>query len=192
LLLLFMPFQAGIAAEVAAGAAVDVVAHFQSELLSVMRDATALGFEGRFAQLEPAVKQSHDLPRVARLTIGRRWRSLDAQQQARFVDTFTRLVITTYAHQFHAYSGESFNSKSVRSLKRGRMLVRTELIKSNGKRVHLDYVLNHRNGRWLIMNIIADGVSDLALKRAEYSNDIKRNGFEHLLSVLEGKIAQYK
>jgi len=192
LLLLFMPIQTGVATEVAADAAVDVVAHFQSELLSVMRDATALGFEGRFARLVPAVRQSHDLTRVARLTIGRRWRSLDTQQKARFVDTFTRLVITTYAHQFHAYSGESFNSKSVKSLKRGRKLVSTELIKSNGKRVHLDYVLNYRQGRWLIINIIADGVSDLALKRAEYSNDIKRNGFEHLLSVLEGKIAQYK
>jgi len=192
LLLLLLPFQAGIAVETSGETAVDVVAYFQSVLLSVMRDATALGFEGRFARLVPAVKQSHDLPRVARLTIGRRWRSLDAQQQARFVDTFTRLVITTYAHQFHAYSGESFNSKSVRSLKRGRLLVRTELIKSNGKRVHLDYVLYRRKGHWLIINIIADGVSDLALKRAEYSNDLKRNGFEHLLSVLEGKIAQYR
>jgi len=188
-----MPFQNGMADEVSEGVAVDAVAHFQSVLLSVMRDANRLGFKGRYHRLEPEVRRSHDLVRVAHLTIGRDWRLLDAQQKTRFVDTFTRLVIATYAHQFHAYSGESFIKKSVRTLKRGRVLVRTELIKSNGKRVHLDYVLYHRKGRWLIINIIADGVSDLALKRAEYSNVlVGRNGFEHLLSALERKIAIYK
>jgi len=193
LLLLFqsMPL-AGISAEVSGEAAVDVVAHFQSVLLSIMRDANGLRFKGRFERLEPEVKQSHDLPRVARLTTGRYWRSLDKQQQGRFIDTFTRLVIATYAHQFNAYDGETFKRKSVRSLKRGRFLVRSELVKSNGKSVHLDYVLHYREGHWSIINIIADGVSDLALKRVEYSNVLARDGFNVLVSMLERKIAQYK
>jgi len=184
--------QNGMAAEVSGDAAVTVVAHFQAVLLSVMKDAQSLGFTGRFARLEPTIKQSHDLPRIARLTIGRRWRSLDAQQQARFADTFSHLVIATYAHQFHTFSGESFNRISVRLLKRGRVLVRTELVKSNGKRVHLDYVLHHRQGRWLIINIIADGVSDLALKRAEYTSLLGRDGFDALVTRLDEKITQYE
>jgi len=180
------------AAEVSDSAAIDVVAHFQSVLLSLMRDANGLGFEGRYKRLEPELRRSHDLARVAHLTIGRYWRTLNAQQQSRFVDTFSRLVIATYAHQFHTYAGESFNRKSVQPLKRGRVRVRTELVKSNGKRIHLDYVLHHRKGRWLIINIIADGVSDLALKRAEYSNILGTNGINHLISLLERKIIQYQ
>jgi len=182
----------GVSAEVSGDAAVDVVAHFQSVLLSIMREADGLKFKGRFERLEPAVKQSHDLPRVARLTTGRYWRSLDKQQQGRFIDTFTRLVIATYAHQFKTYDGETFKRKSSRSLKRGRFLVRTELVKSNGKSVHLDYVLHYREGHWSIINIVADGVSDLALKRAEYSNVLARDGVNVLVSMLESKIAQYK
>jgi len=181
----------GMAAEASEDGAVDVVAHFQSVLISVMKDAGEIGFKGRVARLEPEVRQSHDLARVAHLTIGRHWRALAVQQQTRFIDTFARLVIATYAHQFHTYSGESFKQKTVQVLKRGRLLVRTELIKSNGKRIHLDYVLYRRKGRWLIMNIIADGVSDLALKRVEYANVMRRDGFERLLSLLQGKIAQY-
>lgn len=182
----------GVASETSRDEAIQVVAHFQDVLLSVMKDANRLEFKGRFERLEPAVKQSHDLARIAHLTIGRHWRSLDAQQKTRFVDTFSRLIIATYAHQFHTYSGESFNRKTVQALKRGRLLVRTELIKSNGKHVHLDYVLRYRKSRWRIINIIADGVSDLALKRAEYSNVIRQNGIDHLLSLLEKKIAQYQ
>jgi len=193
LAMLFQPLAPnGMAAEVSGSGAADVVAHFQSVLLSVMKDADAPGFKGRSDRLRPEIKRSHDLSRVARLTIGRQWRSLDKQQKTRFVDTFTRLVIATYAHQFHAYSGESFHTETIQPLRRGRFLVRTELVKSSGKRVHLDYVLHHRKSRWLIINIIADGVSDLALKRAEYSSVMERDGFEHLLSLLERKIAQYQ
>ncbi|MDQ6982487.1 MAG: ABC transporter substrate-binding protein [Mariprofundus sp.] len=181
-----------MATEVSEGAAVKVVAHFQSVLLSIMKDADGLRFKGRFERLEPEVKQSHDLPSVARLTTGRYWRSLDEPQQGRFIDTFTRLVIATYAHQFKAYGGETFKRKSVRLLKRERILVRTELVKSNGKSVHLDYVLHYREGHWSIINIIADGVSDLALKHVEYSHVLARDGFNVLLSMLERKIAQYK
>jgi len=172
--------------------AVDVVAHFQSALLSSMKDAKQLGFKGRFERLGPEVERSHDLPRVARLAIGKHWRSLDGQQQRRFINTFTHLVIATYAHQFHAFSGESFVRKTVRPLKHGRMLVRTELIKADGQPVHLDYILHQHHGRWLIINIIANGVSDLALKRAEYASVLSRDGIERLLAMLQRKITQYE
>jgi len=183
---------AGVAEEPSGNKAAEVVTHFQAVLLSIMRNAHGLRFKGRFDQLEPEVKQSHDLPRVARLAIGRYWRTLDEQQQAGFTDTFSRLVIATYAHQFNTYAGESFKRKSIQPLKHGRFLIRTELIKSNGKRVHLDYMLHFRDGHWRIINIIADGVSDLALKRAEYSNVLGRDGFNVLVSMLERKIAQYR
>jgi len=152
-----------------------------------MKDADQLRFKGRVERLEPAVKRSHHLPRIARLITGRYWKSFSPQQQRRFVDTFTRLVIVTYAHQFHAYHGESFHIRSTQALKRGRVLVRTELVKSSGKRVHLDYVLQHRQGHWRIINIIANGVSDLALKRADYSSLLNRQGFQTLIDMLDKK-----
>jgi phospholipid transport system substrate-binding protein len=47
------------------------------------------------------------------------------------------------------------------------------------------------DGRWRIINIIADGVSDLALERAEYSSVIRRYGFNALLAKLKERIAGY-
>ena len=72
------------------------------------------------------------------------------------------------------------------------MLVRTELIKSNGEAVKLDYVLRQTAGHWLIINVIADGVSDLALKRADYTAILKDQGFDALIATLNKKIAQYE
>ncbi len=71
------------------------------------------------------------------------------------------------------------------------VLVRSQLIQADGKAVNFDYVMRQgASHHWKIINILADGVSDLALKRAEYSAIIQRDGFSALLSLLEQKIIQ--
>ncbi|MBL8528930.1 MAG: ABC transporter substrate-binding protein, partial [Burkholderiales bacterium] len=42
-----------------------------------------------------------------------------------------------------------------------------------------------------IVNIVADGISDLALKRAQYTSIMEREGFDSLLAKLSQKIADY-
>jgi phospholipid transport system substrate-binding protein len=42
---------------------------------------------------------------------------------------------------------------------------------------------------WRIINIMANGVSDLALKRVEYRSILERDGFPALIDMLKKKIA---
>ena len=50
----------------------------------------------------------------------------------------------------------------------------------------------HRvEGKWLVLNIIADGVSDLALKRSEYKSVLERDGFRGLIAKLKDQITRY-
>jgi phospholipid transport system substrate-binding protein len=44
---------------------------------------------------------------------------------------------------------------------------------------------------WQIINIIADGVSDLALKRSEYTSILSRDGFDVLIAKITEKIDNY-
>ncbi|MEE8316618.1 MAG: ABC transporter substrate-binding protein [Syntrophobacteria bacterium] len=41
------------------------------------------------------------------------------------------------------------------------------------------------------MNVVAEGVSDLSLKRADYTSYLKKKGFDALLRKLNEKIQQY-
>jgi len=169
-----------------------VISRFHAALLSTMKHAGSLGYRGRYQRLEPIVRGSYDFPKVVRVTAGKYWRGLNPGQREKFLHTFSHLVIATYAHRFDGYSGESFRTVSSQPTGRGRVVIRTLLIKHNGGRVHLDYLLHQREGRWLIINVIADGVSDLALKRLEYTTVLRSQGFDALMSKLEGKIAQYE
>ena len=63
-------------------------------------------------------------------------------------------------------------------------VVRTRLLREAEADVTLDYFL--RAGR--VFNVVADGVSDLSLRRADYSSIIKTEGFAALLTHIQRKI----
>lgn len=169
-----------------------VVARLQQALLTVMQQADALGFSGRYERLAPVIASTHDLALIARISLGRYWRTLSAQQRERFTDVFSRLSISIYASRFDRYAGERFRIVGSRKTAHGDALVQTRLVKANGEEVHLDYVLRFSHGGWRIVNVVADGVSDLALKRAEYTNVMQNGGLPALIAKLEAKIAQYQ
>jgi phospholipid transport system substrate-binding protein len=156
-----------------------------------MKDGAKIGYQGRYEQLAPVIKSSFDMPFVSKTVLGKYWETFNNEQRSRFIEAFTQLSIATYAANFDRYSGERFKTISQKQVSGGRILVQSQLIKSNGGQVQLDYLLHPTGGQWRIVNIIAEGVSDLALKRADYSAFLKSKGFEALLKKLDEKINQY-
>ena len=175
----------------AADTAARVVKGLHAELLIVMQQAKKLGYAGRYQRLAPTVTASYDFPYISKVVVGRYWRSFTVEQKSQFTEIFSKLSIATYASRFDGYSGERFKTISVEELKRGHRLVKTLLIKANGEEIELDYILHRNNDQWRIINVIAEGVSDLSLKRADYTSYIKKNGFDALLKKLNEKIKQY-
>ena len=170
----------------------EVVVRLQASLLQAMKNAEELGYQGRFNQLEPVVTSSHDLSFVARLAVGKYWKTFDDEQKVRFVSIFHKLSISTYADRFDGYAGEQFTVVSQKQRPRGKMLVETLLTKSDGEELHFNYLLRQVDDHWRIINIMVDGVSDLALKRAEYTSLVKKEGFAALIRKIEAQIALYE
>jgi phospholipid transport system substrate-binding protein len=168
-----------------------VVEKLHTTLLAVMKDGDKIGYPGRYDQLAPVIKSSFDMPFISRTAVGKYWETFNGHQRSRFVEAFTQLSIATYAANFDSYSGEHFKTTSEKEVGGGRILVQSQLIKSDGGQVQLDYLLHRTDSQWRIINIIAEGVSDLALKRADYSAFLKSKGFEALLKKLNEKISQY-
>ena len=168
-----------------------VVEEFQDKLIEVMKHGKELGFQGRYDELDEAVKKSHDLPKIARIVVGKRWENLTSGQQAKLEAVFSQLSVSAYAHNFKDYSGESFSFISEEETGRGGIVVHTDLKIPGEKDVKFDYMMKKKDDGWQIINIIADGVSDLALKRSDYTSVLNREGFDALIAKINEKIESY-
>ncbi len=179
------------AADESGATAKQVVEKFQSDLIAVMKDGKKLGYAGRYEKLNDPISNSHDLTKIARIVVGKEGEKLSEEQQQKLVDVFSRLSIASYAHNFKDYSGEAFVFDSEEETARGGVVVHSHLDIPNDKPVKFDYMLKEKGNSWRIINIIANGVSDLALKRSEYTTILQREGFDALITKINEKIDNY-
>lgn len=169
----------------------EVVDRLHHGLLTVMKQADALGYAGRYQHLEPVVEACYDLFYIARFAVGRYWKTFSDQQKASYLNGFNQLSIAIYANRFDGYAGERFEILSEVPQRKGRVLVKSVLVKSTGEEIELDYLLHRKKNRWMIINVVAQGVSDLSLKRADYVGILEKENVEGLIRKMNEKIRAY-
>lgn len=162
------------------------IASLQQGLLQVARDKPNASFDERYRALEPLIVATHDLPYIAEFALRRQWSALPEPDRQRFVAAFQRLSVMTYVARFKAVGAATFRPITAAPADAGgRVTVATAAARANQPDVSLEYLLQQDGGNWRIINIIADGVSDLALKRAEYQRVFASGGIDGLIAELE-------
>ncbi|MGH0036238.1 MAG: ABC transporter substrate-binding protein [Myxococcota bacterium] len=167
-----------------------VVESFHSALIDAMKRADELGYQGRYDELAPVLEQSFDLGFMAEKSVGRHWKRLDSESQRRWLEVFERLTTANYAGRFNAFTGESFETLGEEPAAHETVVVQTRLVLPKDEDVQLNYRLRRTPEGWRIVDIYLNGtVSELALRRSEYSSVLKRDGFDTLVAQLDQKVA---
>jgi phospholipid transport system substrate-binding protein len=162
-----------------------VVHRLHSALIEAMKGGRQMGAEGRYKLLAPVVDQSFDMNYVARLSLGSKWGDLSKRQREQFVQALQRYSIATYAAEFDSYNGGHFKLESVTRPQRGMETVSTRFSSKDSAKTHqFNYLLHETPRGWRIINVVVDGVSDLSLKRSQYTRIMQTEGFDALLSKL--------
>jgi phospholipid transport system substrate-binding protein len=169
-------------------AARTVVADFQDELLGTMKDATALGFDGRYQKLLPAMDRAFDFGQMTRVVIGGRWSKLDDADQQQLAGLFRQFSVSTYASEFSGYDGESFEIVGERPQGNLGTVVETRLVLKNQAPVTLSYLLRSTDAGPKIVDIYLNGtISELARRRDEFTSVIRNQGLDALIALLKKK-----
>jgi phospholipid transport system substrate-binding protein len=154
-------------------------------LLDTMKQAKQLGVKGRFQKLSPVLAKTYDLASMSRIAVGPSWSTLTPQQQAGITNAFTRMTIATYASRFDGFSGEQFQILETIDRPNGDKIVKTQIVKSDGGTVPLNYLVRKSGSDWKIIDIYLDGtISELANRRAEFGSILKSGGPDALVSSL--------
>jgi len=161
-------------------------------LIEAMKIPGEDGYERRVELLDPVVRSLFDFRMISRLVLGSHWRDAGGEQREAFLDVFSRYSVANYASEFASFSDQVFRTIETVDQRRGVVVVRSTLESGGGETHRFDYQLRARDGRWLIIGVAVDGVSDIATKRTQYNAVIKRDGFDALLGTLEEKIRDFE
>jgi phospholipid transport system substrate-binding protein len=150
----------------------DTVQSLYANLLNTMKNGSTLGESGRFAQLEPVVRGSFDLPVMARLSVGPAWAGLSAAQQQQVTDSYGRYISAIYADRFDSYDGQKLEVTGERATPSG-VIVGSRIVKANGDPVEIDYLMRQ------------DG--EVATRRSEFAAILRNQGIDGLIEALNRK-----
>jgi phospholipid transport system substrate-binding protein len=170
----------------------DAAAHVQVTIneVSALVDSTG-DSAAKAVRLREIMEQRAAMPQIARFAAGIAWRSMTADQQARFVAAFTKFVSSVYASRFQEYasagkSAESFKIGQVVDAGRKGMLVKTTIIRNGEAPVNVEWLVTDQPGQALIADIVIEGVSLLITQREEIGGmlEARHGDIEKLIADL--------
>jgi len=188
-ILSFVLALAGLAgpAEAANPGPSDEIHAFYDVLLGNMKNAQALGVKGRYDKLEPVVLAAFDIPFMSRITVGSTWSTLAPEKKQELAKAFGHYIAATYATEFDGYSGEQLQVLGDQKIKHG-VIVKSQIVKSDGTPIALNYLMHDNDVRWQIRDIyLAGTISQMAIRRSEFSSVLRNGGIDKLISVLNEK-----
>jgi len=178
-------------AEAPSSQAIAAIDRLHATLLTAMKDADKLGYEGRRKLIEPVVDETMDLPFMAEKAAGRFWKDFSEADRARWVAAFRGNTVANYAGRFNRFSGQSFVTYGEEPAPFDTLLVKTTLKDPEGEDVQLNYRMKTESDHWRVIDIYMHGtVSELALRRAEYSSALERDGLDKVVQSLERQAAK--
>lgn len=165
-----------------------LVQHFQEQLLAVMKEAKTLTVRQRYDRLVPSIEESFSLPIMIGTASGSYWKQATPDEKARLVTAFKRKNISTVATLFDGYSGQEFKIDGEKPAPQNTRLIETRIVSPDGSAISLDYRVIEIKDRWWIIDVIVDkGISEMSVRRSEYSDTLKKQGIAGLTAALSAK-----
>ena len=163
--------------------ATEVVEALHEQMMEVMKEAGHSSFAERIVALETPIDRAFDLEFMALRSLGPRYRELSESQRAIWIESFRRFTVASHARRLTDYEGQRFETVSEVPASRGGAIVRTRLVRLDGVGVPLGYRMRRTQEGWKIIDVYLNGViSELAVRRDEFSSFYKKEGFDALIA----------
>jgi phospholipid transport system substrate-binding protein len=158
---------------------------FYDTLLESMQHAQALGMDGRYKKLEPAIDKAFDFPGMTQMIIGPNWAAMSEADKTALTSAFRRMTIADYAHNFDGYGGEAFTVDPQVIERKGDKVVRSKLVLPGKAPIPFVYRMTKTAQGWQILDIFLNGyVSEVATRRADFASTLRKGGASALAAKL--------
>ena len=178
------------AAPARAGAPMDQLRLQIDRVLKVLDDPE-LKKEARVKDRRVAVRKIandiFDFGETARRSLGRHWAARTPVEREEFVQLFSDLLERSYLTKIELYGGEKIQylSDSVEDGDQGKVL--TKIVTRQGSEIPIEYRMHKKGDRWLVYDVIIEGVSLVANYRTQFNKIIQTSSFQELMKKMKNK-----
>ena len=171
---------------------IPVIDSLHAALLDVMKNATSSATRAARRSSKPVIPRYFDVAFMAEKSVGPYWKRATEAERERYLDAFLRFMVANYAGQFDGWDGQTFETLGEEPARMdtrdrahaGCSIRRTRTSSSTT-------ACTRPPEGWKIIDVYLDGtVSELALRRSEFSGIVKRENFDALIAALDAKIAK--
>ena len=139
-------------------------------------------------QLTPILVRHICFESMTRRAVGPGWRQFTPEQKTEATDLFTKLIIRSYSEKFTPGERPEIKYLKATSPGAGKVEIPTTTV-YKGNRYNVTYRLEDR-GKWLVTDILAEGVSFVANYRAQFDALVKKGGAVAVLDSLRQSVAR--
>jgi phospholipid transport system substrate-binding protein len=179
------------AAVVHAGAAQEAIVKATIDAaFAVLKNKSLTGREKRpqrIAALRAVADRAFNWGEMARSSLGAQWRSLDAQQRARFVEIFKEVLAARYMDDIDRFQGTETVTVDGSAQQDEEVLVRTTLVTGSRERVPIDYRMRAQQGSWMVVDVEIEGVSLVNHFRKTFASALANMTIDQLIERLKGQ-----
>jgi phospholipid transport system substrate-binding protein len=124
----------------------------------------------------------------ARLVLGQNWRTATPDQRKRFVDAFYHSLLRNYGAALVDFTADRFVILPYKGDPGDTMAtVRTEVKKSSGEKVPVNFSLRKTDGVWKAWDVVIEGISYVKSFRTDFGAEIQQKGLDEVINRMEAQ-----
>jgi phospholipid transport system substrate-binding protein len=175
-------------ATVSADAARQMIQEVGTQVLAILRDQ-GLDNRQKFERLVALLDGPIDLELIARLILGRHWRSASEAQRTEYLQLFRAFALDNLASRLHVYDGQDFEIVGAQAVDERDAVVATRVTGGGRPPLKVDWRVRARDdGHLVAIDVIVEGISLIVTQRSEFSAVIERQGMDGLLAELRQRV----
>ncbi len=140
----------------------------------------------RRQELKAAIGKIFDYTEMAKRSLARHWKERSPAERKEFVQLFEILLENSYAGKI-----ESYNQERIVYLKESvegeYAEVKSKVVTPKRDEYALDYRLLNEGGKWMVYDVVIEGVSLVSNYRSQFNRIIAGHGYNELLKKLRTK-----
>ena len=157
------------------------------DILDVLYDDANKGYtyEQKESAIQSILKQNYDVMILIRRAMGRNWKLLDTEEQVKFKELVTKLIVKAYIDGMQGLERPVIKYGDLVTVTDKRFEIPSVIVFPDGRVFNLMYRFGRLKSGWQIYDIVAEGVSVVSNYRQQFDDHFRKGNGAELIKKLE-------